>query len=94
MFLMMENSPDVFSDKLELGFLKDTLTKYQQTSGKNVWVFFKGAKNESYIERGVRYISTAGYEVDGLTAKNTTAAKYVLVTVKGDVVTYEFKTIN
>lgn len=93
-FLMMENSPDVFSDKLELGFLKDTLTKYQQTSGKNVWVFFKGAKNESYIERGVRYISTAGYEVDGLTAKNTTAAKYVLVTVKGDVVTYEFKTIN
>lgn len=93
-FLMMENSPEVFSDKLELGFLKDTLAKYKQSTGKNVWVFYKGSKNESYTERGIKYISTAGYEVDGLTAKNTTAAKYVLVTVKESTVTYEFKTIN
>ena len=92
-FLMMENTPDKFSDKLELDFFKDTLTKYKQKSGKNVWVFFKGDKNESYMERGIRYISTAGYNAEGLTPEKTDPAAYVLVTVKGNIVTYVFKPV-
>ena len=92
-FLMMENTPDKFSDKLELDFFKDTLTKYKQKSGKNVWVFFRGDKNESYMERGIRYISTAGYDVEGLTPEKTDPAAYILVTVKGNIVTYVFKPV-
>jgi exopolysaccharide biosynthesis protein len=92
-FIMMENSPDKFSDKLEAKFFKDTLTSYKQKSGKNVWVFFRGDKNESYMERGIRYISTVGYDVEGLKPDNTDPATYVLVTVKGNVVTYIFKSI-
>lgn len=92
-FLMMEGTPDKFSDKMELDFFKDTMTKYKQKSGKNVWVFFKSDKNESYMERGVRYISTAGYDVEGLTPEKTDPASYVLVTVKGNSVTYVFKPV-
>lgn len=92
-FILLENSPENFSDKLELDLLKQTLIKYKQTSGKNVWVFFKGEKNESYMEKGIRYISTAGYEVPGLAAGKTDPAAYVLVTVKGNTVTYTFKPI-
>lgn len=92
-FLLMEGAPDKFTDKLELDFFKDTLTKYKQKSGKNVWVFFKGDKNESYMERGVRYISTVGYDVEGLTPEKTDQAAYVLVTVKGRTVTYVFKPV-
>lgn len=90
-FLMMESTK--FSDKLEQDFFKDTLTKYKQKAGKNVWVFFKGDKNESYMERGIRYISTAGYDAEGLTPEKTDPAAYVLVTVKGNIVTYIFKPI-
>ncbi len=93
-FILLENSPDKFSDKLEMKLFKDTLTKYKQDSGKNVWVFFKGEKNESYMERGVKYISAAGYEVDGLAPGKTEAAAYVLVTVKGKTITYTFRPIN
>lgn len=92
-FLMMEKSPDKFSDELELAFFKDTLIKYKQKTGKNVWVFFKSDKNESYMEKGIRYISTAGSDIAGLTAKNKTTATYVFVTVKGNVVTFVYKSI-
>ena len=92
-FLMMENSPNTFSDKQEMAFFKDTLTAYKLKTGKNVWVFFRGDKNESYMERGVRYISNVGYDVEGLKANNTDPATYVLVTVKANVVTYIYKSI-
>jgi exopolysaccharide biosynthesis protein len=92
-FILMENSPEKFSDKLELNFFKDTLTKYKQKSGKNVWVFFKGDKNESYMDKGIRYISTAGYDVAGIAPNKTDLATYVLVTVKGTTVTYAYRPI-
>lgn len=92
-FLMMESSPDKFSDKLESDLFKDTLTEYKKKSGKNVWVFFRGDSNESYLERGVRYISTVGYDAEGLTPQKTDPAAYVLVTVKGSTVTYVYKPI-
>lgn len=92
-FVIMENSPERFSDKLEMNLFKQTLTKCKQRSGKNVWVFYKGEKNESYLERGIRYISAAGYEVPGLAPGNTGSASYLLVTVKGKTVTYVFRPI-
>jgi len=93
-FLMMEESPENFSDKLELNFFKDTLTKYMKKTGKAVWVFYKGSKNVSYMESGIKYISTVGYQVDNLTPNKASAATYVLVTVKGSTVTYTYKSIN
>ena len=93
-FILLENSPDKFSDKLEMKLFKETLTKYKQKTGKNVWVFFKGEKNESYMERGIRYISTAGYEVPGLEPGKTQPAVYVMVTVKGSNITYYFRSID
>ena len=93
-FILLENSLDKFTDKLEMQLFKDTLTKYRQETGKNVWVFFKGDKNESYMERGIRYISTAGYEVSGLAPGKTQQAVYVMVTVKGNNITYNFRAID
>ena len=92
-FIFMENSPVTFSDKLELALFKETISKYRLSTLRNVWVFFNGDKNESYMEKGVKYISTAGYEVSGLKDGKTDAAQYVLVTVKGSTVTYIYKSI-
>ncbi|NTV90513.1 MAG: phosphodiester glycosidase family protein, partial [Clostridiales bacterium] len=92
-FIMLENSPSNFSDELELKLFKETLTEYKKKSEKNIWVFYKGSKNIAVMDRGVKYISTAGYDVDGLTAKTTDPAQYCLVTVKGSTVTYTFRPV-
>lgn len=92
-FIFMENSPGTFSDKLELALFKDTISGYRLDTLRNVWVFYNGEKNDSYTEKGVKYISTAGYEVPGLKTGKTDDARYVLVTVKGSTVTYIYKSI-
>lgn len=92
-FIFMENSPSTFSDKLELALFKDTISDYRLDTLRNVWVFFNGDKNASYVEKGVKYISTVGYEVSGLKDGKTDDAQYVLVTVKGSAVTYVYKPI-
>ncbi|HEX2947395.1 MAG TPA: phosphodiester glycosidase family protein [Clostridia bacterium] len=93
-FIFMEDSPDTFTDKLELSLFKKTVSNYRYDTLRNVWVFYHGDENKSYLENGVRYIESAGYEVDGLKSGKTGAAKYVLVTVKGSVVTYVYKEID
>jgi exopolysaccharide biosynthesis protein len=93
-FILMDKSPETFTDKLELELFKKTLSDYRFDTLRNVWVFYKGDKNESHMENGVKYIETAGYEVDGLKPGKTGAAKYVLVTVKGSTVTYIYKEID
>ncbi|RCX21043.1 uncharacterized protein DUF2233 [Anaerobacterium chartisolvens] len=93
-FIFLAGSPETFSDNLESKLFKDTLTDYKKKSKKNIWVFFEGDKNTSYMENGIKYISTAGYGAEGITSKDTSAAKYVLVTVNGSTVTYEFKPIS
>lgn len=92
-FILLENSPEKFKDSLELKLFKQTLTNYKRKTGKTVWVFFKGEKNESYMDRGIKYLSTAGYELPGLTAKKTAPATYIVVTVKGNAVTYTYRPI-
>lgn len=91
-FIFMASSPLSFSDKLEAKLFQDTLTKYRK-AGRNIWVFYKGSVNTSYMERGIKYISSAGFDIDGLTMENPDAAKYILVTVRGSAVTFEFKPI-
>lgn len=59
---------------------------------KNVYVFGGGFVNESTIEENVRYVNTAGF-FNSVTLEGTSVdyIKYVLVTVNGGHVTYEYK---
>jgi len=94
LFIFMEKSPETFTDKLELELFKKTISNYRLDTLRNVWVFYKGSKNESHMENGIKYLETAGYEAEGLEPGNTKAAQYILVTVKGNVVTYVYKPID
>jgi hypothetical protein len=59
---------------------KETLTNYKkQNPDKNVWVFYNGSTNSSYMECGIKYISTAGFASSDFTEKNKSAAKFVTV---------------
>lgn len=94
-FVFLAASPDNFGDSMEGNLLKDTLVNYKKENPKkNVWVFFNGSTNSSYMERGIKYISTAGFDSPGFSDSNKSAAKYVVVKTKGDTATYQFKSIN
>ena len=93
-FLFLENTPDSFSDKLEGRLLRDILAEYADSKFENVWVFYKGNKNEVTRDRGVRYFSTCGFDIENLTAENKKVAQYILVTIMGDQVTYQYKPIE
>jgi hypothetical protein len=92
-FIFLDNPPSSFSDNLEAKLFQDVLTKYKQESRKNVWVFYKGSKNGSYMEKGIKYITTAGFDAGGLKPDTTDLAKYILITVQESGVTFEFKPI-
>jgi len=95
MFVFLAMNPNDFKDSQEGTLLKETLTNYKkQNPAKNVWVFYNGSANSSYMERGIKYISTAGFASSGFTDKNKSAAKYLTVKVKGNTVTYQFKSFN
>ncbi|KNY29263.1 phosphodiester glycosidase family protein [Pseudobacteroides cellulosolvens] len=91
-FIFMSDSPKNFSDKLEGNLFRDTLSEYHKTKGKNVWVIYKNGSNSTITENGVKYFSTTGYELTGLNSSNAASkAKYLLITVNGKDVSYEFK---
>lgn len=92
-FIFMEDSPRKFSDKLEAELFQDILTEYRQKTGKNIWVFYKDTQNTSYMERGIKYISTVGMDVKGLDPSKTDLVQYILVVVKGNEITFEFKPV-
>lgn len=91
-FIFAQENPSDFNDSQEGALLKDTLSNYQKETGKNVWVFYNGSTNSSHMNRGVKYISTAGFDSNGFSDSNKSAAKFVVVKVKGSSITYQFKT--
>lgn len=95
LFIFLAINPNSFSDAQEGALLKDTLHAYKnQNPNKNVWVFYNGSTNSSYMENGVKYISTAGFNSPGFSDKNKSAAKYVEVKTKDNTITYQFKSFN
>lgn len=92
-FIFMDESPDAFKDNLEEELFRKILSDYSRKF-KNVWVFYKGQENKVVMDRGVRYLSSCGFDVTGLKADNKAAAKYILVTIMGNQVTYEYKPIE
>ncbi len=93
-FILMGTDPDSFTDKLELKLFKETLKDYRFDTLKNVSVIYNGDENDCSLENGVRYFETAGYAVPGTESGETANAQYLLVTVKGNSVTYVYKALN
>ncbi|HEY9061015.1 MAG TPA: phosphodiester glycosidase family protein [Pseudobacteroides sp.] len=92
LFIFMSDSPRNFSDKLEGNLFMDMLSEYHKTKGKNVWVIYKNGSNSTIMEDGVKYFSTTGYDLAGLNSSNAASkVKYLLITVNGKDVSYEFK---
>ncbi len=92
-FIFMQSAPSNFSDSLEAKLFQNTLTEFKQSSGKNVTVFYKGSTETSYMDRGVKYISTAGLDSSTALTASSKKPKYILVTVKGNSFTFEFKSL-
>ncbi|EGW41981.1 ig-like, group 2 domain protein, partial [Desulfosporosinus sp. OT] len=90
-FIVMSAAPATFINAKEGELLKDTLAEYREKTGKNVWVLYQGDVNQSELDRGVRYISCAGFSIPDFSPEKPTAAKYLEVTVIGNNITYEFK---
>ncbi|MBR4891238.1 MAG: phosphodiester glycosidase family protein [Clostridia bacterium] len=83
----------ISNDEAELKIFKRAL-KEASDSGKNVFVFGGGFVNKNTIEDGVRYVNTAGvFPSISLEGTSISYVKYVLVTVNGEDVTYEYKSI-
>jgi hypothetical protein len=92
LFIFMSDSPKNFSDKLEGNLFRDMLSEYRKSKGKNVWVIYKNGSNSTVTENGVKYFSTTGYDLAGLNSSNAASkVKYLLITVNGKDVSYEFK---
>lgn len=63
-------------------------------TGKNVYVFGGGFVNKNTVDDGVRYINTAGvFPSVAIDGTSPSYIKYVLVTVNGSEVTYEYRPI-
>ena len=92
-FILMKNSPESFSDKLEGALFKRVINEYKEESGKNIWVIHKGSSDKSYMENGIKYLSTSGLDITGLNPDNAESVKYIEITVNGSAATYEFKPI-
>ena len=94
-FIFLAINPGNFNDYQEGALFKEMLANYKKENpNKNVWVFYKGSSNSSYMDHGIKYISTAGFDSPGFSDNNKSAAKYVTVKANGDNVTYQFKSIN
>ena len=88
----MSDSPKNFTDKMEGNLFRDILSEYSKTKGTNVWVVYKNVTNSTVTENGVKYFSTVGYDIAGLNSSNAASkAKYLLITVNGKEMSYEFK---
>lgn len=89
------NDHNLSSSDTEITVFKQ-LMEEAAAKGCNVYVFAGGFVNETIIENGVRYITTAGiFPSIGVKAPatNISYVKYYLVTVNSDKVTYETKGI-
>ena len=80
----------ISKNETEKAFLKQILK--EQAKKKTVYVFGGGFSNDYSVEDNVRYVNTAGF-FESVTLEGTSLnyIKYLLVTVNGNTVTYEYK---
>ena len=95
-FFVFVNDHNLSPLSAEITVFKN-LMKEAAKKADNVYVFAGGFVNETLIEDGVRYITTAGvFPSIGIKpgTTNISYVKYYLVTVNGSEVTYEIKGIT
>ncbi len=92
-FIFMDQSPYSFTDTEEGNLFRQVLSDFSKDKSYKIWVFCPGATDRSYMDNGVKYIEATGFSHQDVTPQNLDAATYVLVTVRGDKVTYEIKPI-
>ncbi|MFZ5989094.1 MAG: phosphodiester glycosidase family protein [Bacillota bacterium] len=92
-FIFMKDSPGSFSDKMEADLFKKVIVDWRKKTGKNIWVFYKGSVDKSYMADGIKYISTAGLNAKALNPVNALEVKYIEITVMGNSVTYQVKSV-
>lgn len=85
-FIFMSDSPGAFKDKQETSLFYEILEKYRLKKFENVWVFSKGASDSVRVKNGVRYM-----EVKEVPLSDSNSFRYLLVTVDGCEVTYQYK---
>lgn len=89
-FIIMKDPLSSFSDKNEADLFKEIITKYKDETGKNIWMLHKDKSDKSYIENGIRYLSTSGMGANGLTPESAASLKYLEITVQDGNVTYQY----
>ena len=89
-FILMKDPLSSFTDKEEAALFKNIITEYRESSGKNIWVLYKGSSDESYLENGIKYFSIKGLDSESLNPDKAEEVKYLEVTVKDDNITYQF----
>ena len=94
LFIMVQQGPSTFTDKLEAALFKRTLASLVRDKSCRVWVFYAGATDSVWIEDGVRYFTCAGPASAAVDQATGVGAKYLEISVRGDEVTYEYKPLT
>ncbi len=94
LFIIMKDSPKSFKDTLEANLFIKLLREHKEKTGSNVWIFYNGASNESFMENGIRYSSLSTINLDALNPEDAGDSEYIEVIVKDDVPTYLYKSIT
>ena len=92
LFIFMENSPNKFSDSLEGDLFKTVLSEHKDKI-KNIWVFFSDIEDSVDMENGIKYIGSAGLNINNLTPDNANTVKYIEVTIINGEPTYQIKNV-
>lgn len=94
LFIIMKDSPNDFKDMLEANLFIEILRDYKEQTGKNVWLFYNGTFNESYIENGIRYSSLSSLSLNALNPDDAGNSEYIEVIIKDNIPTYLYKSIS
>lgn len=92
-FIFMQNSPDLLTNDTDRNLFKQLLSEQRDKFGRKVWVFFKGDRDGIIETDGVKYVTSMGYEYGDINKFNAGRARQIIVTVRNNEATYEYKSI-
>lgn len=88
-FIFSLYHPDMFSDKLEGALFKNTLSRYAEETGRNVWVFYGTEGDFPPMENSVKYLYAGGLVNNNMVPERAHLIDYVKISVSGRQTTYE-----
>ncbi len=91
LFIFMKTPPQSFGDTLEANLFTKLLREYKEKTGSNVWLFYNGSSDNSYIENGIRYSSLTELNLNGLNPDLAGNSKYIELIVKDNVPYFQYK---